>query len=80
MLTLHRLLPVFPGFNLQAPNQVGFKVESAALLSTRIWQDFPLILISQTPISPGRGPSGGPPSRVDMEGVRKATFLADFCL
>ena len=49
ILTLYWLLPVFPGSPLQAPEPVGVKVESVALVSTGIWQDFPLILILVSP-------------------------------
>ena len=49
ILALHQLLAVFPGSHLQAPEWVGFKVESVALVSARIWQDFPLILILVSP-------------------------------
>lgn len=45
ILCLHQLLSAFPGSHLQAPEQVGFKVEGVALISTRIWQGFPLIFI-----------------------------------
>lgn len=43
ILTLCWLKPVFPGSHLQVSEQVGFKVESIALVSSRIWQSFLLI-------------------------------------
>lgn len=43
ILPLHQLLSDFSGSHLQAPEQVRFKVEGVALISTRIWQGFPLI-------------------------------------
>lgn len=44
------LLPLFPGSTLQAPKQVGFKVESAALVSTRTnLTRFPFIFILVSP-------------------------------
>lgn len=42
---LSRLLSVFLGSHVQGPKWVGFIVESVALVSTRMWQGFPLILI-----------------------------------
>lgn len=43
ILTPHLLLS---GSHLQTPEWVGFKVEHRALISARIWQDFPLFLLS----------------------------------
>ena len=37
--------PVCRLHTLQAPERVGFKVESATLASPRIWQGFPLIFV-----------------------------------
>lgn len=38
ILTLPQLLLVLPGSNLQGPEQMEFKVDNIALVSTRIWQ------------------------------------------
>lgn len=48
-LTLWWLLPVFPGSYLQASGRVGFKIDSAALIATKIWQGSPLIIIWVSP-------------------------------
>ena len=49
ILTFGWLLPVFPGCPLQSPEPVGVKVETVALVSTRILQNFPLFLILVSP-------------------------------
>lgn len=45
ILALPWLLPVFPGSHPQTSELMRFKVESIASVSTRIWQDFPFLLI-----------------------------------